>query len=172
MKLLETDDNKTEHEYYAPYTSIIQSSGMGKTRMLEILSKDAKFCVVYCNLNDQETNSIPSPTSDFADFLLQNNLTRNQLEMRVYCYFSEFLTFIDRQLTKPVFSFFNDDQSIKTDVWNKIQEKCNANKNKTINDESKFMERNTTKKKNILIVFAFDEARSLVNKLTEESKLE
>lgn len=56
------DSGGAESTYSAPYTSIVQSSGTGKSRMLEILSRDEEFCVVYCNLNKSDANAYPSRT--------------------------------------------------------------------------------------------------------------
>ena len=159
--------NKNPENYYAPFTAIIQSSGMGKTRMLENLSKKDGVCVVYCNLNDPDKNSFPPRTKIFANYLLEQDLKRKDLEKRVYTYFKEFINYIDsyknpndpNKKESQIFSFKNDDQTSKLNVWKNI-EKNDQNCEETIERKTK-----------IMIVFAFDEARSLIYHTTKEGKV-
>lgn len=160
--------------YYAPYTAIIQSSGMGKTRMIESLTHEDDVCVVYCNVNKLSKNSsYPQRTKNFANFLLQS-CSRQMYEENVYRYFYEFINFIDERDESPKFSFENCPDTTngeickceRCQVWNKL----NAYGDQSITKSADLKRKKTGKNGNKMIVFAFDEARSLTENFPIDGK--
>lgn len=170
-------------EYYAPYTTIVQSSGMGKTRMLQILDQsrvclsteqlykqeaDVEYCVVYCNFNTSN-DVFPGRTKNFADFLCPiSSVSQTDYESRVHHYFAEFIKFIDDQKQKP--NLFNDCECkqghgdcARCHLW---KVKFSSFSTKTASKYSAIT-RSREKAKKRIIVFAFDEARGLTTNFTE-----
>ncbi len=79
--------------YYVSATSLIQSSGFGKTRSLEILSTLGdnsahdqllipQYFVFYLNLNDEGKSSYPARTRHFADYLLNGKELPGRIETK------------------------------------------------------------------------------------------
>lgn len=81
-----------------PYTTIIQSSGFGKTKQIEALSKE--WFVVYCNLNGENADSMPQQ-SKLSVFLTDDffNQTENVIEARFESYYCFFFKKINQILT-------------------------------------------------------------------------
>jgi len=176
-------------ENFLPYTTLIQSSGFGKTRQLEILARHPDYHVVYCNLDSTEKfeQSYPWRTDPFAYFLIGSIKSREDLENRFYHYFKEFLNFIiekeeeertlkrkktetidDSILKLPLFSFTGIEDSTKKEhdpnrnqVWDKLKQHLNVS-NVDISNIW-YLKRIVTERK---VIFAFDKSRCLDEKKT------
>lgn len=158
------------NDFFAPYTAIVQSSGTGKTRMLEILSRDPEFCVVYCNFNKHGAKAYPGRTKHFADYLLERSLTNSDFETRVFCYFQIFLQKITNETKSSEFFFTNYKDQKCEELFEEYRKTCNE-LNKLIDKKEirsvteKEIERPNNQKK---VVFAFDEARKLTELATSD----
>lgn len=153
------------NDYFAPYTAIVQSSGTGKTRMLEILSREPEFCVVYCNLNKYGAKAYPGRTKKFADYLLEPSLKKSALEKRVFCYFQFFLQKITNVTTSSAFFFTNSKDQKCEELFEEYKKSCKEFEPDP-EKEPEINRPNNQKK----VVFAFDEARSLTELGTSDKE--
>ena len=63
------DDYETIKGYYAPYTTLVQASGTGKSKLL--INVAEKIITVYCCLRDSKSSGYPS-RSDIANILVRD----------------------------------------------------------------------------------------------------
>ncbi|CAG8851697.1 29892_t:CDS:1, partial [Racocetra persica] len=69
------DDYETIKGYYAPYTTLVQASGTGKSKLL--INVAEKIITVYCCLRDSKSSGYPS-RSDIANILVRDFMNEQE----------------------------------------------------------------------------------------------
>jgi len=146
--------NKMQDKYYAPYTAIVQSSGFGKTKQFEFLSK--RCFVIYVSLSSVHSTSYPH-RSRLAEFLLDNSIeTYEEVDSRFHAYFYTYMNYLsNKQLADSPGIFKNCVNSNNDDLIGEII--TNTQIIKKSRCEIKRL------KSQIKTIFVFDEARNLIN---------
>lgn len=148
--------------YYAPYTTISQSSGYGKSRTVELIAHStSNFYVHVCCLRPKYASGYP-PRSSYADMLLKP--TSFEQAKRILNNYVNCLIEAANQIEN--IDFYNQysvhNQSAKAKEL--IQHVTNYNQ------ESLLFKPCTKSKKPLLLVF--DEARSLIDKKMSQDDID
>ena len=166
---------KNNTHNYVPYSTIFQSSGYGKSRLIKEVAK--KVPTIYLCLRDANSTGYPPRTSAGADLLKQvlGNLREGEewrflyvLQIAIKC-FKEELTncnndsaeFWDKQMDPEFCGRIWSEVQLKSSDWQKIHY-----------DElislANFLTENTTND-NVCLLFCIDEARVLISSTDEQS---
>jgi hypothetical protein len=123
----------TPQQFYAPYTSLIQASGTGKSRLLRELAFEKDVFVVYICLRDSESRGYPK-RSIIADVLTGQAFPEAHYLTFLSALFGVCSEFFDQQLRKNaenicgrVFDIFISDKDdemfeLQNTFWNNVSE--------------------------------------------------
>lgn len=164
--LKNTFDAYVKTKYYAPYSVLVQSSGFGKTRQLEILSRNDNYRVVYVNLNKQTSTSFPMRSNSIANILLCDEprlgiSQKNWITHVFYRFFKVHLEHFFQKGSKLPFTYYNDnvdDVSNRTGLPNLV-----TTLKKEIEKDLDFQNLEVYFKgsQKFTVLFVFDESRCL-----------
>ncbi|CAG8464774.1 6655_t:CDS:2 [Diversispora eburnea] len=162
-----TWNNNTNH--YVPYTTIFQSSGYGKSRLIKEVAK--QIPTIYLCLRDITSTGYPPRTSAGADLFERVNKDLKEgeewrflyiLQAIIECFNEELITcgcntqkFWDKQM----------DASFCEKVWTKIQGRSKNWRNileSEVNNKCDFITKNNPSD-NVRFLFCIDEARALIS---------
>ena len=123
----------TPQQFYAPYTSLIQASGTGKSRLLRELAFEKDVFVVYICLRDSESRGYPK-RSIIADVLTGQAFSEAHYLTFLSALFGVCSKFFDQQLRENtentcgrVFDIFISDKDdemfeLQNTFWNSVLE--------------------------------------------------
>ncbi|CAG8710337.1 6407_t:CDS:2, partial [Funneliformis mosseae] len=121
----------TPQQFYAPYTSLIQASGTGKSRLLRELAFEKDVFVVYICLRDSESRGYPK-RSIIADVLTGQAFSEAHYITFLSALFGVCSKFLDQQLRENmkntcgrVFDMFISDKDdemfeLQNTFWNNV----------------------------------------------------
>ena len=171
---------ETTKEYYAPYTTLVQSSGTGKSKLLKNFAENQM--TVYCCLRDFKSNGYPS-RSHIADILLrefENERKAIVTYLAYICTCFQKLQEFNGSCKEWIDEHTNNNS--QEDFWKDIEYRMakiipDLMKNTTDNTMTECInkyldgERMITQEGSVKCLFAFDEACTLINKKVEKETL-
>ncbi|CAG8701567.1 9788_t:CDS:1, partial [Ambispora gerdemannii] len=123
----------TPEKFYAPYISLVQASGTGKSRLLRELAFEKDVLVVYICLRDSITRGYPN-RSIIADVITKKDTSETYYLTFLLALFDVCSKFLDQQLRENaeetcgrVFDIFISDKNDETfdlqnHFWNEVME--------------------------------------------------
>ncbi|CAG8805753.1 15781_t:CDS:2, partial [Gigaspora margarita] len=168
--------------YYAPYTTLIQASGVGKSKLL--INVAEKIMTVYCCLRDFKSSGYPS-RSYIAKILVNKFENEREAEVTYLAYIcasfqkvqefdGDFKKWIDGLINKnSQKNFWKDVEDEMKNIKHHLM-KCSGD-----SETSKWVEKyldsvenkKIKRKGSVKYLFAFDEARILVSENVEKQSL-
>src|SRR6266540_1682152 len=104
-------------KYYAPYFSLVQASGTGKTKLLKVIADEVY--VVYCCLRDENSSGYP-PKSTIATYLLQES--DDDYEGKYVAFLSACIDKLNDSNVKPAVWFsYQIDAKKQIEFWKDIK---------------------------------------------------
>ncbi|CAG8464573.1 26462_t:CDS:2 [Dentiscutata erythropus] len=171
---------KMTKDYYAPYTTLIQASGTGKSKLLKNFAEN--IMSVYCCLRDFKSSGYPS-RSYIANTLLREFENERDAIVTYLAYictcFQKLQEFngsrrdwIDEHTNKnSQVDFWKDVEYRITDITRELMK--NPTDSEMAEGINKYLygEKTIKQKGSVKCLFAFDEARTMVNKKVEKETL-
>ncbi|CAG8772474.1 11839_t:CDS:1, partial [Racocetra fulgida] len=167
------DDYETIKGYYAPYTTLVQASGTGKSKLL--INVAEKIMTVYCCLRDSKSSGYPF-RSDIANILVRDFMNEQEAIATYLAYicacfqkmqefdrdFKEWMDWHTNKISQE--KFWRDVENRMGDIKSHLM-KCSKD-SETTELVKKYLvkKKHIERKGSVKYLFAFDEAHTLISK--------
>ncbi|CAG8796079.1 1578_t:CDS:2, partial [Racocetra fulgida] len=161
----------TSNEYYAPYTTLIQASGTGKSKLL--ISVAEEIMTVYCCLREFGSSGYP-PRSNIAGILIKEFDSEQEAKATYLAYICAcFQKMQDFDVDCKKWLDGHTNKNLQENFWKDVENRMKSIKDdlmkcSTDSDTTESVKKYLVKKErkeregSVKYLFAFDEARMLV----------